>query len=53
MVEVTCYQAECIGEPDPAGEIEELAWFASTDRERTTATGKLVLDWLKAEDLID
>lgn len=53
LVEIACYAARVEGNLSPAAEIEEMAWFTSADRERTTATGKLILDWLKEQDFID
>lgn len=52
-VRMRCYTGEHRGEMEPASEVEELAWLASVDRDRTTVTGRLVLDWLKGRDLID
>ena len=52
-VEIKCYTAQYTGDMKPAGEIEELAWFTSADRDRTSVTGQLILDWLKSQDLID
>ena len=53
MVRLTCYLVSLIGTPQPASEIEELAWFTSRDEARTTETGRSVLAWLKENDLID
>lgn len=52
-VQIKCYVAEIEGEPVPSSEIEEIAWFSSADRHRTTVTGQLILEWLMRKDLID
>jgi 8-oxo-dGTP diphosphatase len=46
LVVIDCYTADCPGEPVPNFEIEEVAWFTSADKDRTTATGKMILNWL-------
>ena len=53
MVELKCYSADYLGELTPASEIEELGWLTSIDMEKTSASGKLTLQWLKQEQLID
>lgn len=53
LVRLTCYTGEYIGELKPDSEIEEVAWLASTDTDRTTVTGTLVLQWLKEQGMID
>ncbi len=53
LVEIKCYSAECVGNIMPMSEIEEIAWFTSADHNRTTITGKLILDWLHKQNLID
>lgn len=53
MVRLRCYWAEYEGELKPLSEIEELAWFTSDDEDKTSATGVLILQWLKEQDLID
>jgi 8-oxo-dGTP diphosphatase len=53
IVRMTCYSAECLGVPQPASEIEEMAWFVHQDRERSAPVDKIILDWLKEQDLID
>jgi 8-oxo-dGTP diphosphatase len=52
-VEIKCYTSDFTGRPVPRGEIEELAALGSKDQAKTTGVGKMVLEWLKSEDLID
>jgi 8-oxo-dGTP pyrophosphatase MutT (NUDIX family) len=52
LVRIKCFSADHQGELSPQSEIDELAWFSSKDRERTTATGKLILDWLAGQGMI-
>ena len=52
-VEIACYTAQCVGEPHAASEIEEIAWLSSADGKRTTAAGRLILNWLAGRGLID
>lgn len=53
FVEIKCYTGAYEGELKPSAEIEELAWFTSKDREKTSITGQLILDWLKEMDFIE
>ena len=53
MVQLKCFAADHQGDLKPSAEIAELIWLASTDKERTTTPGAMVLDWLKEHDLID
>lgn len=53
MVESKCYAAEYHGELTPASEIEELAWFRSTDTGGLTPMGVLIVEYLKKQNLID
>jgi len=53
MVEIKCYTGSFEGELKPSSEVEELAWFTSNDKDRTSITGKLILDWLAENDFID
>jgi 8-oxo-dGTP pyrophosphatase MutT (NUDIX family) len=52
MVKVTYYAADFRGRLQPSAEIEEMAWFTSQDMNKTSATGKLFLAWLKERILI-
>ena len=53
MVQIKCYWGEFEGELQPTNEIEELAWFTSSDMERTSQTGQLILAWLKEQGYIE
>jgi 8-oxo-dGTP pyrophosphatase MutT (NUDIX family) len=53
IVQVKCYSASYAGEMSPQSEIEEIGWLSSADKDRTTFTGRLILDWLAERDLID
>lgn len=50
---MTCYTAEYNGMLAPQNEIAELVWLGSRDTHRTTQMGVDILQWLKAQDLID
>mmetsp|Transcript_33908 Transcript_33908/g.63843 ORF Transcript_33908/g.63843 Transcript_33908/m.63843 type:complete len:133 (+) Transcript_33908:379-777(+) len=53
MVRITCYTAQYSGELVASSEIEELRWITSAQRADTTVTGQMIVDDLKAKDLID
>ncbi len=53
LVKLTCYTANFDGVITPASEIEELAWLDSKTTAKTTPTGKIVIDWLNKNNLID
>lgn len=53
LVQIAGYGADFTGELLPQSEIEEMTWFTSADYERATEPGKLILTWLKGQDLID
>jgi 8-oxo-dGTP diphosphatase len=53
FVRSACYFAQCIGEPSPSTEIEEIAWFTSADRARTTLMGQKILDKLVFDGIVD
>ena len=54
MVRMTCYTAEFEGTLQANEEIEELAWMKSDcDPELLSVTGQMILQDLKAKDLID
>lgn len=52
-VRVTCYRAAFEGLVQAAAEIEEVLWIGHADRERCSAAGRLILDWLAERGLID
>ena len=53
VVRMTCYSANFTGDIIPSAEIEEVAWFAHTDREKSSAVDKIIFDYLKNERQID
>ncbi|KAK3263790.1 hypothetical protein CYMTET_27432 [Cymbomonas tetramitiformis] len=53
MVRITCFTADYKGTLTPSSEIDELKWISSSERHKTTITGQMILDDLKAKDLID
>ena len=53
MVQIKCFTAQFEGEITPANEIEEVAWFSSADIPHMTEPGKLILTFLKEQNLID
>jgi hypothetical protein len=55
QVRLICFQGggEPGGEPKPASEIAELAWFAQKDAQRTAPAIRLVLAQLVSEGRID
>lgn len=52
-VRLKCFKASFNGTPTPTSEIEELGWLNTKNCNKTTPTGKKVIDWLYAENLID
>jgi len=53
IVKMTCYTADYDGELTPASEIEEIGWFTSRDKHRTSPVDQKIFDRLKARDHID
>ena len=54
MVRMTCYTANYDGTVQANEEIEELKWITSTfPKEQLSVTGIMILEDLKAKDLID
>ncbi|MGG4607528.1 NUDIX hydrolase [Providencia sp. Me31A] len=53
QVRVRCYFARYEGEPMPAAEIAELAWFDSRDLARCSSVAVHVLQQLKQDSLIN
>jgi 8-oxo-dGTP pyrophosphatase MutT (NUDIX family) len=53
FVKMNCYTADYTGELHASAEIEELDWFTSNDMDRTSITGRLILEDLKNKGLID
>jgi 8-oxo-dGTP diphosphatase len=52
-VRLICFQSEEAGDPKPANEIAELAWFSQKDAQRTAPAIRLVLAQLVSEGRID
>jgi 8-oxo-dGTP diphosphatase len=53
QVQIKCFKADYVGTLAPANEVEEIDWFTSTDMQRTSLTGQLILRYLKESDEID
>lgn len=53
MVRIKCYKSDFEGEFTPSNEIEELGWQTSRDIDQLSATGQLIVHWLKDKNLID
>lgn len=56
MVTLRCYAADFEGamaDIRPSAEIEEILWYSHAERDRCSAAGQLVLDWLKENGRID
>lgn len=49
IVRMTCYTAGFTGEPRPSAEIAEVAWLTYADRERLSAAGQVIFDFLHEE----
>lgn len=48
-----CYWGEYCGKVKPSGEVVEIGWFTTYDGLKTTQGGRLVLEALKTDGLID
>ena len=48
IVRMTCYFGDYIGTLKAASEIEELAWLAHADWEKTSEVDHLIFNWLQA-----
>ena len=53
MVKMSCYQADYRGRITAAAEIEEVLWLRHGDKDRCSPVGRLILDWLKQQGMID
>lgn len=51
-VKMTCYQAEFTGTIQVAAEIAEVHWLTHQDKAHCSPVMQLILDWLKAHELI-
>ena len=52
-VDINAYLAEYIGTIAPTSEIEEVGWFDSREDVSVPSAGKVILKWLKEQDLVD
>lgn len=52
-VRMTCYRADFRGELRAAAEIAEVLWLRHADRDRCSPVGRIILDRLKEQGLID
>ena len=52
MVQLTCYRAAFNGTISAAAEIAEVIWISHQDKARCSPATQLLLDWLKAAELI-
>ncbi len=52
-LQIICFSAEGAGELASSNEVEELAWLTSSDMEKTTVMGQMILRWFKEQKLID
>jgi len=52
-VRLTCYTARYTGTLRPQAEVEKFGWLTYADKPKTTPSSHLLLDDLKARDLID
>lgn len=50
---MACFEGKSRGELTPSSEVEEIAWFSTLDKPRTTEMGHIILDWYKDKGLID
>jgi len=53
MVSMACYHATYIGTLCPSGEIAEMAWMTSSDRDRCAPVNQIVIDDLVQQGLLD
>jgi 8-oxo-dGTP diphosphatase len=53
IVKLTCYIGDLKGSPKPSNEIEKIIWVNTADKSIATETGAVVLEELKARNLID
>lgn len=53
IVRMTCYTADFKGEIRPDSEIEEIIWLNHDTDVKKSPVDYIILDWLKAKDMID
>jgi len=52
QVKMTCYFAEFSGAMKASAEIEEASWINHDDEIRCSLVTKMIMDWLKSEEMI-
>lgn len=52
IVQITCYMAGFKGDPVPDSEVEEIAWLAYEDKEKTSLVDQLLFDHLREKGLL-
>lgn len=53
LVRLTCYRGTLLNTPQPSAEIDQITYFAYAQREQGSDSTKLLMDDLKAKDLIE
>ena len=51
-VQIKCYQSDFKGNLKPSNEIDSFVWLDSSYTAKMTPVGKLIMEWLKQENLI-
>ncbi len=52
-MKMACYEGGHRGTMKPSNEVEEIAWFTTADKHRTTVVGVMILDWYEVHNKID
>ncbi len=53
MVRMTCYSGDYVGTLQASSEIQETNWLHYEEREKCSTVERIIMDWLKAQNLID
>ncbi len=53
VVKMSCYFGDFTGEIAAASEIEEVTWLSPANEMRCSAATRMIIDWLRAEGLIE
>ena len=53
VVRMTCYSGDFTGAIEPAAEVEEVVWFTSKDKDKSSPVDNIILDYLKENHQID
>ena len=53
LVKISGYFAEFIGEIKPDTEIAEVCWLPYQDKEHCSLVTQIIMEWLKAEELLE